>query len=295
MTAASTAKPTVALLGVGIMGAGMARNILKAGLPLRVWNRSRAKAEPLAAEGAQVFDSPAEAVEGADVILTMLRDRPTVAQVIEDAAAGLREGQVWAQTTTVGPTGAAQLAQVAGKHGLVIVDAPVLGTRAPAEQGELVLFAAGPRSAEQALRPVFEAVGRKTVWLGEDAAEAAASKLKLVVNSWVLAVTGAGAEAVALAKALDVDPQGFLDAVEGGPLDLPYLRVKAGAILRDDWEEPGFTVNVASKDADLIAEAGRENGARLYLAEAMATRLHLADEQGHGDKDMAANYFASFD
>ena len=294
MTSASTAKPTVALLGVGIMGAGMARNILKAGLALRVWNRSRAKAEPLAAEGAQVFDSPAEAVDGADVILTMLRDAPAVAKVISDAAAGLREGQVWAQTTTVGPAGAAQLAQVAAKHGLVIVDAPVLGTRAPAEQGELVLFASGPRSAEQALRLVFEAVGRKTVWLGEDAAEAAASKLKLVVNSWVLAITGASAEAVALAKALDVDPQAFLDAVDGGPLDLPYLRAKAGAILRENWE-PSFTVSVASKDADLIAEAGRENGARLYLAEAMATRLHRADEQGHGDKDMAANYFASFD
>jgi 3-hydroxyisobutyrate dehydrogenase len=289
-----TDKPTVALLGTGIMGAGMGHNLLKAGLPLRVWNRTRAKAEPLAAGGAEVFDSPAEAVTGADVIVTMMRDGDSVAEAIADAAPGLRDGQLWAQCTTVGLEAAEQLADLAALYGLTVVDAPVLGTRAPAEQGQLLILAAGPESARETLAPVFDAVGRQTVWLGTDAAGAAASRLKLVLNSWVLAVTGATAEALALSRALGVDPQGFLDGVAGGPLDLPYLQVKSKAILSGDWE-PSFTVNNAAKDADLIAAAGRAHGARMDIAEAMAARLHRADEQGHGDKDMAANYFASFD
>lgn len=288
-----TDKPTVALLGTGIMGAGMGHNILKAGLPLRAWNRSREKAEPLGKAGAEVVDTPADAVSGAEVIVTMLRDGDTVAEVIEAAAPGLRTGQVWAQTTTVGVDAATRLARLADRHGLVVVDAPVLGTRAPAEQGQLLIFAAGPERARAPLAPVFDAIGRKTVWLGDDAADSAASRLKLVVNSWVLAVTGAGAEALALARVLGVDPQAFLDSIAGGPLDSPYLRVKATAILDGDWE-PSFSVSNAAKDADLVVQAARAHDARLDIAEAVGARLHRAEQSGHGDKDMAANYLASF-
>jgi 3-hydroxyisobutyrate dehydrogenase len=279
------------------MGAGMAHNILEAGLELRVWNRTRAKIAPLGEQGAVLADSPAEAVADADVIITMLRDASSVAEVITEAAPGLRAGQVWAQTTTVGVTGAAELAALASKYGLTIVDAPVLGTKAPAEQGQLLMFASGDRAAEETLRPVFDAVGRKTVWFGDsadDAASGAASRLKLVVNSWVLAITGATGEALGLAKALDVDPKDFLEAVAGGPLDLPYLQLKAKAILENDFDA-SFTVNNAGKDADLIVEAGRDKKARMDIASAVAARMHRADAQGHGDKDMAANYFASFD
>jgi 3-hydroxyisobutyrate dehydrogenase len=289
-----TSTPTVALLGTGIMGAGMARNLLRAGLPLRVWNRTRAKIEPLAAEGAVLAESPADAVTGADVIITMVRDGSSVAEVITEAAPGLRAGQVWAQTTTVGIEAAPALAELAAKYGLTLVDAPVLGTKQPAEQGQLLIFAAGARSAEQTLRPVFDAVGRKTVWLADDPADGAASRLKLVANSWVLAVVGGTAETLALAKALGVDPRAFLDSVAGGPLDLPYLRAKAAAILNGDWD-PSFTVNNAAKDADLIVAAGTANGARMDVAAAVAARLHRADAQGHGELDMAANYLASFD
>jgi 3-hydroxyisobutyrate dehydrogenase len=279
------------------MGAGMARNVLRAGLELRVWNRTRAKVAPLGGDGAVVAESPAEAVTGADVIITMLRDSSSVAEVITEAAPGLRAGQVWAQTTTVGVAGAADLAALATKYGLTIVDAPVLGTKAPAEQGQLLIFASGDRAAEETLRPVFDAVGRKTVWLGDsadDAASGAASRLKLVANSWVLAVTAATGEALGLAKALDVDASDFLEAVAGGPLDLPYLRLKAKAILEDDYDA-SFTVNNAAKDADLIVEAGRAKKAHMDVASAVAARMHRADARGHGDKDMAANYFASFD
>lgn len=284
--------PTVALLGTGIMGAGMARNILAAGLPLRVWNRSAEKARPLGDEGATVAADPADAVRGADVIVTMVGDGHHVLDVMEQAAGGLAAGQVWAQMTTVGVEQSA-LVELAERHGLLLVDAPVVGTRQPAEQGQLLVLAAGPPTARDAVEPVFDAVGRATRWLADDAAGAAASRLKLVVNSWVLAVTAGTAEALALAHGLGVDPKAFLDTVAGGPLDLPYLQAKSAVILAADWT-PSFSVDNAAKDADLIVEAGRAAGVALDVAAAAAARYHRASDAGHGAADMAANYLASF-
>jgi 3-hydroxyisobutyrate dehydrogenase len=155
------------------------------------------------------------------------------------------------------------------------------------------VLAAGPAAAKDAVQPVFDAVGKTTTWVADDAAGLPASRLKLVVNSWVLAVTAATAEAVALAKGLDVDPQAFLDSVAGGPLDLPYLQNKAKAILAEDWA-PNFSVTNAAKDADLVVAAGKGAGVELDVAAAASARYHRAADAGHGDDDMAANYLASF-
>ncbi|MEV7868352.1 NAD(P)-dependent oxidoreductase [Streptomyces sp. NPDC088124] len=283
----------VAVLGTGIMGAGMARNLCRAGLDVRVWNRTPAKAEALAADGARVAATPAEAVGGADVVLTMLYDGPAVVAAMEAAAPGLRPGTVWLQSTTVGVEAVTPLAEFAAERGLVFVDGPVLGTRAPAESGQLLVLAAGPPRAREPLAPVLDAVGSRTVWLGDEGGTAAATRLKLVCNSWVLALTHATAEALSLAKGLGVDPAGFLEAVGGGPLDCGYLRAKSQAILADDYT-PNFSVTTAAKDARLIVAAGAAEGVRLDLAAAGAERFRRAAEQGHGDDDMAATYFASF-
>jgi 3-hydroxyisobutyrate dehydrogenase len=133
------------------------------------------------------------------------------------------------------------------------------------------------------------------VWTGEDASSGSASGLKLVANSWVLAVTAAAGEVLALAKALDVDPQGFFDAIEGGPLDMGYLRAKGDAILNNAFTPPSFAVTTAEKDARLIVQAGARHGARLDVAAATAERMARAAAQGHGAEDMAAAYFASFE
>lgn len=290
-----TDNATVALLGTGIMGAGMGRNLLAAGLPLRVWNRTAEKARPLGEAGAVVATSPAEAVHGADVIVTMLGDGHHVRAVMEQALDGRGEsgrGPVWAQMTTAGVDQQALLA-LAERHGLRFVDAPVVGTRRPAEQGTLLVLAAGAPEVRDAVAPVFDAVGRATRWVGDDAAGLAASRLKLVVNSWVLAITAATGEALALADGLGVDPQEFLDAVGGGPLDLPYLQAKAAAIRAQDWT-PNFSVSGAAKDADLIVAAATAAGVRVDVAEGAAARFHRAADAGHGDADMAANYLASF-
>ncbi|WP_314172429.1 NAD(P)-dependent oxidoreductase [Streptomyces winkii] len=282
---------SVAVLGTGIMGAPMARNLCKSGLDVRVWNRTRAKAEPLAEAGARVADSPREAVEGADVVLTMLHDGPATAETVCAAAPGLRSGTVWLQCTTAGVDGLPPLAELAREYGLTFVDAPVLGTRQPAEAGKLLVLAAGPERARPGIEPVLDAIGSRTVWVGEEAG--AATRLKLVCNSWVLAVTHGTAETLALAEGLGVDPQGFLDAVEGGTLDMGYLRIKADAIRSGEFA-PSFAVATAEKDARLIVSAGEQAGVRLDVAAAGAERFRRAAELGHGGEDMAASYFASF-
>lgn len=287
-----TENPTVALLGTGIMGAGMGRNILAAGMSLQVWNRCADKARPLVDAGAVLAADPAAAVRGAGVVVTMLGDGGHVASVMEQAAAGLAAGQVWAQMTTAG-IDQHHLLAFAARHGLLFVDAPVSGTRQPAEAGQLLVIAAGTPDARAAVQPVFDAVGRATNWVSNTAEGFSASRLKLVLNSWVLAVTAATAESVALAQCLGVDPQTFLDSVAGGPLDAGYMQVKAAAMLAGDWT-PNFSVSNAAKDADLIVAAGRANGVTLDVAAAAAARFHRAAEAGHGESDMAANYLASF-
>lgn len=282
---------SVAVLGTGIMGAAMARNLCAAGLDVRVWNRTVAKAEPLAEAGARVAPSPSEAVQDADVVLTMLHDGPATAETMRAAAPGLRPGAVWMQSSTTGPGEVPPLAELAREHGLAFLDAPVLGTRQPAEAGRLLVLASAPASARTAVEPVLDAVGSRTVWVGEE--PGAATRLKLVCNSWVLAVTHGVAETLSLAEGLGVDPQLFLDAVEGGPLDMGYLRAKA-EVIRSGEFAPSFAVGTAEKDARLIVQAAEEAGVRMDVAAAGAERFRRAAELGHGDEDMAASYFASF-
>src|ERR1700704_4280109 len=217
---------TIAALGTGVMGAPMARNLARAGHQVRAWNRSPDKAAALRDDGVDVRDDPAAAAAGADVVLTMLADAPAVLDVARQA--GLAEGQIWWQASTIGIEGTEQCAALGEGAGAILVDAPVLGTRLPAEEGKLVVLASGPDSALDALAPLFDAVGQRTMRLGP---AGTATRLKPAVNSWVLAVTQATAETIALAQALGLDPTWVLDAVEGGGLDLPYFRMKSKLML----------------------------------------------------------------
>ncbi|WP_432174221.1 NAD(P)-dependent oxidoreductase [Streptomyces sp. Tue6028] len=288
-------KLTVSVLGTGIMGAAMARSLARAGHTVRAWNRSHDKAEPLAADGIHVAGTPAEAVRDAEVVLTVLYDGAAALDVMRQAAPGLRPGAAWVQSTTAGIESVPELAGFAREHGLVFFDAPVLGTRQPAEAGQLTVLAAGPADSRDTVTPVFDAVGSRTVWTGEDGAAGSATRLKLVANSWVLAATAASGEVLALAQSLGVDPHGFFDLIADGPLDMVYLRAKADLVLEDRLTPPSFAVATAEKDARLIVRAGEHSGVRLDVAAAAAERFGRAAAQGHADEDMAAAYFASFD
>jgi 3-hydroxyisobutyrate dehydrogenase len=280
---------TVAVLGTGIMGAAMARSLMRAGIGVRAWNRTRAKAEPLAADGAHVCAEPAEAVAGAGVVLTMLRDGETVEQVMADALAAVEADAVWVQTSTVGVAAADRLAELAAGRAVPFFDAPVLGTKQPAEDGKLLVMASGPAAHRDRAQEVFDAIGSRTTWVGEGAE---ASRLKLVMNSWVLALTAAIGEAMAFAEGLGLDPKLFLESIAGGPLDVTYAHAKGGAILAGEFP-PSFKTETAVKDTELVVEAARAAGLSPLLAEAVRDQMRRAVELGHGDADMAAVYYAA--
>ncbi|MBT0767691.1 NAD(P)-dependent oxidoreductase [Kineosporia sp. J2-2] len=286
MTEAFENSPVVALLGTGTMGLGMGRNIAAAGLTLRAWNRTQAKADPLTQDGATVLASAAEAVSGADIVVTMLFDADSVAAAIDQAAPSLTPGTIWIQTSTVGVEGDARLAALAGQHGLVYVDAPVLGTKGPAEAGTLTVLASGPESAKPRVAPVLDAIGSRTLWVGE---AGAGTRLKLVANGWVLTVVDGLAQSLRTAEAFGLDPALFLDAVKGGAVDAPYLGIKGNAMLNGSYD-PAFTLSGAVKDATLIEEGARAAGADPAFVAIAREHLLRAEQAGHGDKDMSAVY-----
>lgn len=274
----------VAVLGTGVMGAAMARNLARAGHEVRAWNRSLDKAAPLRDDGVDVPDDPGQTAAGADVVMTMLSDAGAVLDVAGQA--GLAGGQVWWQASTIGLDGTERCKELAAEAGAALVDAPVLGTRQPAEQGNLVILASGPDAALDTCAPLFDAVGSRTMRLG---AAGAGTRLKIAVNAWVLAVTQGTAEAIALARALGLDPALVFEAVEGGPLDLPYMRVK-GAMMTEGEFPTSFSLVLAAKDAGLAVEAAERHGADLPAVRAIAGRMAEAAQAGYGDEDMAATY-----
>jgi 3-hydroxyisobutyrate dehydrogenase len=276
----------VAVLGTGIMGAGMARSLLRAGHAVRVWNRTASRAQPLAADGATVAGSPAAAVEGAEVVLVMLWDTAAVLDVLA-AAAGSAPDAVWLQASTIGPDG---LGRVAAAHPeLKLLDAPVLGTKGPAEQGTLVALLSGPPAELEAARPAVESWSARIVYAGERLG--AASALKLVCNAWVSTMNAAVGQSVALAEGLGLDPALFLDAMRGGASDAPYLHMKAELIAKGEFP-PSFALDGALKDVELIRAAARGVSVADDVLAGLVAVYAKAVGAGHGDEDMAAVYLA---
>jgi 3-hydroxyisobutyrate dehydrogenase len=285
------AAETVAFLGTGTMGFPMAANAARAGLPVRAWNRSRERAESLAEQGVTVVATPAEAVAGAAIVVTMLTDGDAVLEVMESGGAleAIAPGTVWAQMATIGLEALERCAALARERGIELVDAPVLGTKQPAEAGELTVLAAGPKPAVDRCEKLFQAVGKRTVRLGE-AGEA--TRLKLVLNAWIVSLVESLAEAIALAEGLRLDPARFLETIAGGPLDLPYAQVKGQAMIKREFR-PSFKLSLALKDARLVREAAAGAGLELPLIEAVERCFERAVELGHGDEDLAAAYWTS--
>ena len=280
---------TVAVLGAGgTMGLGMSRNLLRAGFAVRAWNRTRDRAEPLAGEGASVVATPAEAGEEAGVIITMLSDGDAVLETIAQALPSAGSDTIWIQTSTIGIEATDRCIELAREAGVVFVDAPVLGSKQPAEEGKLTVLASGPDEVRDRVQPIFDAIGQRTLWVG---AAGAGSRLKLAVNVWVVTLVEGAAETLALAEHLGIDPQLVLDALEGGPLDLPYLRLK-GRMMVERRFDPSFRLTLAAKDARLAAHAAAQVGLSLPLVDAIASRLTQGAEK-YGDQDIAATYLTS--
>jgi len=276
----------VAVLGIGIMGSAMARNLVAAGLPTTVWDRSREAAERLAALGAVAAPSPAEAVREARAVITMLPTADVVESVVFDGhvAEAFAPGAVWAQMGTIGLDATARIADrlASLRPDVAFVDAPVSGSKGPAESGQLLILASGEDSARPALERPFAAIGRSTVWLG-DAGQG--SRLKLVVNAYMSTLIEGVAEAVELAGRLGVSADRLAEAIEGGPLDAPIADAKLHKIERGDFA-PEFPLEWALKDVDLALDAA--GGDALPLLSALSRQWHAAVAAGHGRQDVSA-------
>jgi 3-hydroxyisobutyrate dehydrogenase len=277
----------IAVLGTGGMGAPIARNLLAAGFPVTVWNRTESRAAALVEDGATLASSPLAAAADGRVVLTMLTDGEATAETIdgaEGAANGLKPGSIWIQMGTVGVTWTERLAERAAAEEIAFVDAPVSGSTGPAEEGELVVLASGPENVHSHLQPIFDAIGRDTFWLGP---AGNGTRMKVALNNWLAASTEALAETLALSDALGLDPDRFVDVFADSPLASPYAVAKGRAMIAGDFA-PGFPLRHAFKDTALALDAARELGLELPLTEALEDRWRGAISRGHGEEDLAS-------
>jgi len=284
-----TAAPVIAFLGTGRMGGPMAANLARAGFAVRAWDRTASHAAALTEDGATAAATPAEAVKGAGILITMLADGPATDQVWSGPdglvlAAG--PGLIWIQMATVGLEWTERFVNTATRYGVSFFDAPVSGSQGPAQAGELTILASGPSWLQESVDPVFAALGRATAWLGP---AGNGTRAKLVLNNWLADLTETTAETLAFARQLGLDPAAVVDLLESTPLAAPYAVQKARTMLSGDFT-PAFALKHALKDADLAAEAARASGAELTLTDALLPRWRRAAASGHADDDLAVIY-----
>jgi len=288
----------VAVLGTGTMGAPMARHIAgRAFGDVRVWNRSRERAEPLADAGCTVADDVAGAVRGADAVVVMLSDGDAVLAVLEQALGAFAPDTILVQTSTIGLDATERVALACREAGVTLHDElALLGGLARAEhgrveQGELVVLGSGPDDALDRCGGIFEAIGKKTFRLGE---AGTGTRVKLLVNAWLVSLTESLAETLALAASLDVEPETFLKAIGRGPLDVPYAHVKGGLMASREYEPASFALDLAAKDGRLALAAAARSELSLPVVEAVVAQLERASVLGFGPQDLAATFEASW-
>jgi 3-hydroxyisobutyrate dehydrogenase len=282
-------QPVVAVLGLGAMGHAFAANLLKKGFATRVWNRTPSRGDDLVAAGAVRGQTPREAVQGADVVITMLSDAATSLEVYQGdngLLAGLKQGGIIAQMGTLGVEGTESLIALikAQRPDIVFFDAPVSGTKAPAEQAQIVVLASGDREKGAAIEPVFAAISKATKWLGE---AGRASKMKLVVNAWLIAMMEGIAESTQLAEELGFTADDLWNVLEGGPLAAPYIKGKMEMFKSGDYT-PQMQLTWALKDINLAIEAGSK--LELPVMKRISQTWQGAVDGGYGDKDLAVVY-----
>ena len=277
----------VAILGTGVMGSAMARRLVGGGHSVRAWSRPFADAAVLRTDGVEVCVTALDAACQVDAVITMAPDARAIDSFADSRGgflSGLRADAVWVQCSTVGLDGTERLMGLAHEAGVAFVDAPVLGTREPAERGELVVLASGPETTIDRCDPLFDAIGRRTFRLG---AAGAGTRMKLVANDWIVGCVAVLAETIALAQALDVDGELLLDAIAGSAMDMGYAQVKGRMMLEGSYPV-GMSLANAAKDARLVAEAAEHKKLAHVVTRAVAELLERGVARGDGAKDMAA-------
>jgi 3-hydroxyisobutyrate dehydrogenase len=274
----------VAVLGIGAMGHGMATSTLRAGIPTVVWNRRPAATRGLAGLGAEVATTAADAARQAAIVITMVTDTDAVMSIARDQGmlAALAPGAIWAQMSTIGVAGAERVAAMvaAERPDVMLLDAPVSGSRDPAEQGQLTIFASGPEAARPRVTPLFDALGQRTIWVG---GVGAGSRLKLVNNTLVAFAAEAVANAAAMAGRFGLETERVLEALGGSPLVSPWQAAKLQRIAKREFSAQ-FALALALKDVRLALQAA--GGDRFAALAGLADEWQQAVDAGLGDQDL---------
>jgi 3-hydroxyisobutyrate dehydrogenase len=273
-----------AFLGIGSMGHGMATSTLRAGIPTIVWNRAPEATRDLAELGAEVAETAADAARRAAIVVTMVTDADAVISIARDQGmlAALAPNAIWAQMSTIGVAGIERIAALvdAERPDVTLLDAPVSGSKVPAEQGQLTIFASGPDEVRSRVDPLFEALGQRTIWVG---AVGAGSRLKLVNNTWLAFTAEAVAASLALARRLGLETEKVVDALGGSTLVSPWQAAKLQRIADDEYS-PQFALSLALKDVHLALQAAADG--RFAALASLADEWQQAVDDGLGDQDL---------
>jgi 3-hydroxyisobutyrate dehydrogenase len=266
------------------MGHGMAVSALRAGIHTVVWNRAPEPTRDLVPLGAEVARSAADAARRASIAITMVTNTEAVIAIARDQGmlAALAPGAIWIQMSTIGLAGIERVAALVAKErpDVILIDAPVSGSREPAERGELTIFASGPEDARPRITPILDALGQRTIWVGD---VGAGTRLKLVNNTWLAFAAEAVSASVALAKRLGLETETVAHALGGGPLVSPWQAAKLQRIVNDEFSAQ-FALSLAVKDVGLALEAAADD--RFAALAGLAAEWQHAVDQGLGDEDI---------
>jgi 3-hydroxyisobutyrate dehydrogenase len=273
----------VAILGIGTMGHGMADSALRAGIPIIVWNRNQEATRDLAERGAVVAHTAEDAAQRAAIVVTMVTDADAVISLARDEGvlAGLVPGAILVQMSTIGVAGIDRVAAMVASErpDVILVDAPVSGSKDPAENGQLTIFASGPDETRPRLTPLFDALGQRTIWAG---AVGSGTRLKLVANTWLAFVAEAVVASVALARGLGLGTDVVADALHGNPLVSPWQEAKLQRMVKGEYSAQ-FALALALKDVRLASEVA---DGRLGVLACLAEEWQHTVDRGLGNEDV---------
>ncbi|MGA8140639.1 MAG: NAD(P)-dependent oxidoreductase [Desulfobaccales bacterium] len=277
----------IGFMGLGIMGAAMAARILKADYPLMVYNRTAAKAEPLAQLGAGIASSPRALAKTAEIIIAMVTGPEALYELLwgeEGAAAAFSPGQVFINMSSVSPSFTRELGKQLAPTGITFIDAPVSGTKKPAEEGTLVILASGKKEKVEELEPLFLTMGKKVIFCGRTGQ---GSMMKMFINLLLGLAMEGFAEALNFGRLGGLELEAMLETVFSGAMNAPMFQVKA-ANLRDRNHPPAFPLKHLSKDAKFVLDTAYELGAPVPGGQMLLHLYRAGVAQGWGDEDISA-------
>ncbi|KAF0110576.1 MAG: hypothetical protein FD147_1530 [Chloroflexi bacterium] len=277
----------VGYIGLGLMGKNIARNILKAGFPIVVHNRSRAAVDELVGEGAIAANSPEEVARQVDVVFTNLPDSPDVEKVVlgdNGIIAGGRKGLIWVDNSSIKPAVARQIAKKLNENGILALDAPVSGGEIGAQNGTLSIMVGGPASALEIIMPIFKAMGKNVTHVGESGAGQIAKAANQIMVAAQMVAMG---ELLIFAQKAGADPQKVVEAIKGGAAQCWTLDVKPPRLFKGN-RQPGFKAQMQAKDMNIIIDTAREYGIPLPSAAVDAQLYTSMVELNLGNLDNSA-------